>query len=138
MFTDQKLKQEIKVLKRHRGMVGLSQDEAALDRLLIKSPHLVHMVKQYPDSFPKVTEASGRNEHSQLSGDVAVRTLENAMKLRHSIELFCEGNPFKVESPLKSLVWSSCARKKAKKDILCYAEKSQKRFEEFVEDRLLP
>ena len=138
MFTDQTLEQEIKVLKRHGGMVGLSQDEAALDRLLITSPHLARMVKQYLKSFPRVSESSERNEHYQLSGDVAVRTRQNAMKLRQSIELHCEGNPFTVESPLKSLVSSALVPQKAKEDILCYAEKGQKRFEEFVGDRLLP
>ena len=35
LFTDQTLEQEIKMLKRHGGMVGLSQDEAALDRLVL-------------------------------------------------------------------------------------------------------
>jgi len=31
LFTDQALEQEIKKLKGHAGMVGLSRDEAALD-----------------------------------------------------------------------------------------------------------
>ena len=60
------------------------------------------------------------------------------MKLRRSTELHCEGNPFTVESPLKSVVSSALVPEKAEEDILCYAEKGQKRFEEFVEDRLLP
>ena len=34
LFTDQTLEQEIKVLKRHGGMVGFSQDEAALAAFL--------------------------------------------------------------------------------------------------------
>jgi len=55
LFSDQTLEQEIKVLKHHRGMVRLSQDEAALDSLLITSPHLTRMVKQYLNSFPKVS-----------------------------------------------------------------------------------
>jgi len=58
LFTDQTLEQEIKVLKHHRGIVGLSQDEAALDCLLITSPHLTSKVKQYLNSFPKVSKAS--------------------------------------------------------------------------------
>jgi len=59
------------------------------------------------------------------------------MKLRQSIELHCEGNPFTGESPLKSALSSALVPEKAKEDILCYAEKGQKRFEAFVEDRLL-
>ena len=52
--------QSIKVSGRYGGV---SQDEAALDRLLITSQHLARMVKQYLDSFPKVSSASERNEH---------------------------------------------------------------------------
>ena len=84
--------------------------------------------------FPKVSEASERNEHYQLSWDIAVRTRKNAMKLRQSIELHCEGNPFTVESPLKSVLSSALVPEKGKEDILCYAEKGQKRLEAFVED----
>ena len=46
LFTDQTLEQELKVLKRHGGMFGLSQDEAALDHLFVTSLHLYCMVKQ--------------------------------------------------------------------------------------------
>ena len=125
LFTDQTLEQKIKVLKRHGGMVGLSQDEAALDRLLITSLHLARMVKQYLKSFPKVSMASERKEHYQLSGDVAVRTRENAMKLRQSIELHCEGNPFTVESPLKSVVSSALVPEKQRK-ISCATQRKAK------------
>ena len=40
LFTDQTLEQEIKMLKRHGGIVGLSQDVSALDRLVTTTPHL--------------------------------------------------------------------------------------------------
>ena len=40
LFTDQTLEQEIKMLKRHGGIVGLSQDDTALDRLVTTTPHL--------------------------------------------------------------------------------------------------
>ena len=138
LFTDQTLEQEIKLLKRHGRMVGLSQDEAALDRLLTITPHLTHIVKQFLHSFPRASRSSERSEHDQLSGVVAVRSRENALKLRHSIELHCGGNPFTEKSPLKSLVSSALVPDVAKYDMLHFAEKGQKRFEEFVHDRLLP
>jgi len=95
------------------------------------------MIKQYLNSFPKVYKASEQNKNYQLSGDVAVRMRENVMKLCQSIELHCKGNPFTVESPLKSVVLSALVPEKAKEDILCSAEKGQKHIEEFAEDRLL-
>ena len=101
LFTDQTLEQEIKMLKRHGGMVGLSQDEAALDRLDVHkyitiaiTPHLTHLVKQFLNAFSKASRSTDRSEHYQLSGTVAIRSRANAVKLRLSIELHCEGNPF--------------------------------------------
>jgi len=138
LFTDQTLEQEIKMLKRHGGMVGLSQDDAALDRLVITTPHLSHLMQQFLNSFPKASKSSERSEHYQLSGAVAVRTRENADKLRHCIQLHCEGNPFTVKTPLKNLVSSAVVKESAKDDILNFSKKGQKHFEEFVSDRLQP
>ena len=119
-------------------MVGLSQDDAALDRLVITTRHLTHLVQEFLKGFPKASKSSERSEHYQLSGAVAVRTRENAGKLRHCIELHCEGNPFTVKTPLKNLVSSALVKQNAKDDILNFPEKGQKRFEEFINDRLLP
>ena len=101
LFTDQTLVQEIKVLKHHGGMVEFSQDEAALAAFL--SRHRISPVGK----AVTVSKAFERNENYQLYGDVALRTRENAMKLRQSIELHCEGNPFTVEPLLKSVVSSA-------------------------------
>ena len=64
-------------------------------------------------------------------------TRANALKLRHSIELHSEGNPFTVKSPLKNLVSSALIPENAKDDLLYFSEKGQKCFEEFIHDRLL-
>ena len=58
LFTDQTLEQEIKRLKGHGGMVGLSQDEAALDCLVTTTPHLARIVQQYLDSSSQTSELS--------------------------------------------------------------------------------
>ena len=71
LFIDQALEQEIKKLKGHSGMVGLSRDEAALDRLVIATPHLARLVNQYLSGcgFPNASRSSVRREHYQLSRD---------------------------------------------------------------------
>ena len=99
LFTDQTLEQEIKGLKRHGGIVGLTQDAAALDRLVTTTPHLAHIVKEYLNSFPLPSKATDRNEHYQLSGNIAVRSRSNAVKLHMPMELHCAGNPFMVKFP---------------------------------------
>lgn len=136
LATDQALEQEIKKLKGHGGMVGLSRDESALNRIVTTTPCLARIVDEYLESFPKASRSSKRTEHYQLSGQMATRLRENAINIRHSIELHCEGNPFKVKTPLKSLVSSALVPEEAKHDILHYAEKGQKRFEDFVCERL--
>ena len=110
LFTDQTLEQEIKMLKRHGGMVGLSQDEAALDRLVTTTPHLTHLVKQFLNAFPKASRSTDRSEHYQLSGAVAIRSRANAVKLRESIELHCAGNTFMKKTPLKNILISACSK----------------------------
>ena len=137
LFTDQTLEQEIKMLKRHGGMIGLSQDEAALDRLVTITPHLTHLVRQFLNAFPKASRSTDRSEHYQLSGSVAIRSRDNAVKLRQSIELHCEGNPFTKKTPLKNIVSSALVPDGAKNDILHYQEKGQTRLQEFIQDRLL-
>ena len=93
LFTDQALEQEIKGLKRHGGMVGLSQDEVALDRLVTTTPHVARIVKQFLNDFSPSPEGAKRKEHYQLTGNIAARTRSNALKLRESIEMQCAGNP---------------------------------------------
>ena len=62
---------------------------------------------------------------------------ENAIKLHQSIDTHCKGNPFSLPSPLKSLVSSAIVPNNAKDDILHFAEKGQKRLEDFINDKLL-
>ena len=44
--------------------------------------------------------------------------MKNAFKLRDSIQLHCEGNPFIVKTPLKNIVSSVLIPESAKEDIL--------------------
>ena len=137
LFTDQPLEQEIKKLNEHGEMVGLSRDEAALDRLVIITPHLARLVNQYLSGFPKASRSSVRREHYQLSGEIALRSRANAPKIQQTIELHCEGNPFEVNTPLKSLVSSALVSDETKQDILQFTEKGQKCFEEFISQHLM-
>ena len=133
LLKDQTLKQEIKMLKRHGGIVGLSQSDSALDRLVTTTPHLLYL-----NSFPQTSTQYEQKEHYQLSGVISVRTRENAIKLpRQLIKTHCKGNPCSLPSPLKSLVSSALVPNNSKDDILRFAEKGQKRFKDFINDRFL-
>jgi len=90
---------------------------------------------QYLNKFPKASKSSARTEHYQLSREIAVRS--NALKIWDSIKQRCKSNPFDVNMPLKSLVSSALVSEEAKQGILCFAEKGQKCFDEFVYQRLM-
>ncbi len=124
-------------LKGHGGMVGISMDDGALDRLVTTTPYLAGLVNQYISTFPNSARASVRTEHYQLPGEIAVRSRANAVKLRDLIKLHCGVNPFEKKTQLKSLVSSALVTVEAKNDILQFAEKGQQRFKEFVSERLI-
>eukprot|EP00794_Sanderia_malayensis_P013223 gene13223-14573_t len=134
---DQALRQEIKKLKVHGCVVGLSTDEGALDRLVTTIPYLADLVNQYLSTFPKASQASERTEIYQLYGEIAVKSRANVIKLRDIIELHCGVNPLKKKTQLKSLVSSALVLVAAKNDILQFAEKGKQRFEELVSERLI-
>ncbi|KAK2150150.1 hypothetical protein NP493_2845g00004 [Ridgeia piscesae] len=64
-----------------------------------------------------------RGQHYQLSGDIALPSTRNALKLRDSTQLHCEGNSFIVGTPLKSIVSSVLIPEAAKEDVLPREEK---------------
>ena len=63
LFTDQALEQEIKELKGHGVIVGLSQDERTLDRLVTITPHLACIIEQYLQAFPRQNPLSANASH---------------------------------------------------------------------------
>ena len=137
VFTDQSLEQEIKVLKGQGGIVGITQkEEDCLDRLLLTSPYILKLVKRFNELFPSSRDPK-RKEHYQLSGQMPVRIITNAVKICETIKLHCEGNPFSPDCPLKNIASSKLLPDDMKKDILQFAEKGQLQFEKFVDERLL-
>ena len=94
LFTDQALEQEIKHLKRHGGIVGISQNEDALDQMMLATPHLSNIVKSYLDSFSGEADTTDK-EHFQLQGSFSIQITHNAIKLHDKFFQRCDGNPYK-------------------------------------------
>ena len=138
VFTDQGLEQEIKTLKGSGGIVGITQDAESLDRKLTISPYLCRQVTGYLSNLPRHTSKVTNKKHYQLSGNMASRLQNNALKLKTSLENHCDGNPYKVETPLKNIASSAVVPDNMHHDVSNYADLGQKRFEQFVEERLLP
>jgi len=84
--------------------------------------------------FSTASHSSG--QHYQLSGDIALPSTRNALKLRDSTQLHCEGNSFIVGTPLKSIVSSVLIPEAAKEDVLPREEKGLDGYQMFVKERL--
>ena len=139
LFADQALEQKIKELKGVGHLVGITQDEVSLDRVIITLPQITSIVNDWLCRFPRFSTASHSScQHYQLSGDIAPRSRRNALKLRDSIQLHCEGNPFIVGTPLKSIVSSVLIPEAAKEDILHQDEEGLGGYRKFVKERLVP
>ena len=139
MFVDQGLEQEIKGLKRHGALPGITQDDEALDWFLTTAPYLVRLVDKYMQLFPKAQKLETRDsDHYQLSGDISLRSAHNSVRLRSCLITHCQGKPYIVKTLLKSVVSSALVPDNAQKNILQYPQLGQDCYEEFVNNRLLP
>lgn len=123
--------------RKHEQLVRCMCDEELLSVVETSVMDEGSSLDMYLSCFTRVSEASVTNEHYQLSGDVAMRTVTHALKPRHSMEKHCAGNPITENMPVKHLTSSALVPESAKDDMLHFAQKGQKQFEDFVQDRLL-
>ena len=115
-------------MKRHGGMVGLTQDEEALDRLVTISPVLTRLVKSFLAGFPQVTATGNSNlQHHQLYGSTSVRIAQNTLKIKDSILHHCGENVFTNKTELKTIASATVIPVSAKKDTIKFASKGQER-----------
>ena len=84
LFTFKALEQEIIKLMGQGGMVGLSRDEGALDRLVTTVPHLAALVDQYLNSFLKNLRSSARKNTPRKDCSEVTKKFS---KLQHLIKL---------------------------------------------------
>ena len=136
LFVDQGLEQKIKELKRYGALPGITQDEEAFDRFTTTAPHLCGMVEKFLITYPKSKQSTTETYH-QLQGNMGLRCALNAVTIKNCIVTYCEGNPYRKNTPLKNIVSSALIPEPAATDILSYPEKGQARYEWLVENRIL-
>jgi len=109
-------------------------DSVEIKQLWIDSslPHdlgpIARLENQYLSGFPKASRSSLRREHYQLSGEIALWSTANALKIRQTFELHCEGKPFEVNTPIIIESGIISARvNEAKQDILQFTQKGRVR-----------
>ena len=98
------LEQEIKELKRYGHLPGITQDENAMDRFVITSPHLAKYVEIILRGFPKYSHKKQTPDvYHQLKGNLALRCAMNSTSIRDIIVSYCQGNPFLKNTQLKDI-----------------------------------
>ena len=121
LFVDQALEQEIKELKRHGHLPGLTQDEDAMNRFITIAPHLVRYVAKFLSTFPKSDIREQQPEvYHQLKGNMALRCALNSTRIIAGIITFCKDNPFVSNIQLRNIASGVIITEPAADDIINY------------------
>ena len=92
-------------------------------------------MKSYLDSFSGDADTTDK-EHYQLQGNFSIRITQNAIKLHDKFIQRCDGNPYKNGIVLKNIVSSAVLPDVAKEHILNFAKIGEKRYSDFVSERV--
>ena len=139
LFVYQNLEPEIEELKRYGHLPGITQDEDAMDRFVITSPHLANYFELFLWGFPKYSQTDQTPDvYHQLKGNLFLRCAMNSTRICDIIVSFCQGNPFIKNTQLMNMTKGVVIPEKPADDILNYAEKGQTRYDAFIQTRLLP
>ena len=99
LFIDQALEQEIKEIKRHGHLPGLTQEEEVVNRFITVAPYLTKFVEKYLNTLPKSDANKEQDDvYHQLKSNVALGCAFNSVRLKETLIKFCKGNPFTTEN----------------------------------------
>ena len=100
---------------------------------MFTSPHLARIVEQFQNKDPPTRK---RKVHYQLTGNAAVRIAENTKKVESMVKMYCLGNPFINNMPLRSIVSSAEIPAEAKAQILNVDQLGEELYQKFINERL--
>ena len=132
---DHAIEQENRELKVVGGIVGITQQEGALDKYFLIAPELSKIQQQFEQKYGS-TGGDKRLEHHEMTGRKLSRVAENAVKLCHVFQE--HGDPFcsAEENELVNMLTQSVMNDAVTNDILQRDAIGQQAFEEFVNQRL--
>ena len=128
-------------MKRHGGIVDISQNDVALDRLVTIAPTLCKMVLNHYSLLLCMSRHKMKETKSIITLEKTLtklkRVVKNAKELRNSLETHCNGNPFKSPMASKTSPSWTIIPVEIKLDFLDYAKKGEAQFSNFIAERLL-
>eukprot|EP00794_Sanderia_malayensis_P001433 gene1433-1577_t len=137
LVTDQKaLEQQIRFLTGLGGIIGITQNEAALERYLLIAPEVKRIVEEFKECF-EADQRKERKEHHQDSCSTRSRLHSNAEKLRGSILKHCKENPFSSDIPLMNIKSSMILPPLVARNVIERDKKGNEAYISFVNNRLV-
>ena len=134
--VDQGLEQEIRALKVSGGVVGITQNESALNRYYLIAPELLQILKSLWSQFRINVNKS--KEHYQLRGTMSKRVFNRSTKMKEAIEMHI-GNPFSNQSDLKEIMNIANNTLMPREHEICTRDEvGSTLYKNFVTMRLLP
>eukprot|EP00794_Sanderia_malayensis_P020785 gene20785-22814_t len=136
LFVDQALEQQIRFLTGLGGIIGITQNEAALERYLLIAPEVKRIVEEFKECF-EADQRKERKEHHQDSCSTRSRLHSNAEKLRGSILKHCKENPFSSDIPLMNIKSSMILPPLVARNVIERDKKGNEAYISFVNNRLV-
>ena len=129
-------KSKNRTLKVIGGIVGITQNEKALDKFFLIAPELSKLLHEFAAEYGSDNNDK-RTQHNEITGGKLSRMMNNARKLT---DVFHEhGDPFMTpedEDEIYNLLTKEVMDEKVSKDILERDEIGQRMFVEFATERL--
>ena len=133
---DHGIEQENRRLKVIRGIVGITQNEKALDKFFLIAPELSKLLHEFATDYG-IDNNDQRSQHHEITGGKLSRIMKNASKLTDVIRE--HGDPFMAaedEDEIYNLLTKEVMTEKVSKDILERDQIGQHMFMEFATERL--
>lgn len=131
---DHAIEHENRALKVTGGVIGITQNEDALNRHLLISSELTRMIDNFKSIYNVGTDIT-RKEHHEISGRKAKRITENATKLTKVFTDHCHPFSEKCEH-LYNLLTGATVSEEVANDITSRDSIGQEAFKSFVGERL--
>ena len=130
---DRGIEHENRKLKVTRGIVGITQNEKALDRYLLIAPEVAKLVDEFEQQYRMNSDVC-RKQYHEITGGKLAKVTKNAAKLKQVI--VDHGHPFlSDETDLYNILTKEVIDEKISKEILERDKIGQNMFKEFVKER---
>ena len=131
---DHGIEHENRTLKVMGGIVGITQNENALDKFFLIAPELSKLLHEFQTEYSfRCTEK--RSEHHEITGGKLARILRNSTKLNEVI--LNHGNPFSEDgNDMYNLLTKQVMNENVCKDLVNRDNIGQIMFQDFVKERI--